>query len=418
MIAGGRVDASPSPARVAAAAARVGAVVVGNLNLVRALSAVRLPIAVASVHGDDRTFYSRYCSRRIIVDNPASDAAGFVRGLEAFGAECGSRPVLFYGDDHCLMIISEYRERLEKYYRFRMPEAGLVRALVDKVLFTRLARARRLPIPKTLLSEEVGCARDIIDHVGLPCVLKPAMRRGWFNSGLVGELGGKPQKVIFVRSESDLERYYPKMRDYNPSFLVQEAIQGSDEQIYSYHAYFDGDSRPLGEFVGRKVRTYPQGSGVSTYLRLVKDEAVRAIGVQIGVVLGLKGVVKMDFKRDPTTGTTYLLEINPRYNLWNYLGAAAGVNLPLLAYRDCVHESDNHASADYRTDLYWLSFKEDVKAFLEARSGGTLSLVEWLSSYGRRKVYNVFAWDDPYPWLVSSAQYVAVKWRRLRERKG
>ena len=49
--------------------------------------------------------------------------------------------------------------------------------------------------------------------------------------------------------------------------------------------------------------------------------------------LAFVGVVKLDYKRDPRTGRFYLLEVNPRFNLWNHLGAAAGVNLPLLAYR-------------------------------------------------------------------------------------
>lgn len=411
-------------AREAAAGARSArrspprAMVVGNLNLVRALGAAGIPVAVASVHRDDRTFYSRYCVQRLIVGSPVSAPESFIRALEEFGASCADRPVLFYGDDHCLALVSRHRERLGRYYRFRMPEAPLVEALVDKVLFTRLARASGLPIPRTLLSEEVKSLGDVAGRVGLPCVLKPALRRGWFNSGLVGELGGKPCKVVLIQGDAELQRYFPKMRAYNASFLVQEAIPGDDDRIYSYHAYFDDQSRPLAEFVGRKVRTYPRGSGVSTYLRLVKDEGIRSLGVHIGETLRLKGVVKMDFKRDARTERTYLLEINPRFNLWNYLGAVAGVNLAHVAYLDCTGLPVGPQGQDYRTDLYWLSFKDDVKAFLEARADRALSAGAWLSSYRRPKVYNVFAWNDPYPWLVSSVQYAAVKWRRLRQRIG
>lgn len=418
VIDGARTRRAGPPGRAAAGVgAPVRAAVIGNLNLVRALGLAGIPSAVVSIHRDDRTFYSRHCVRRVVVESPVTTPERFVRGLEEFGAECAERPVLFYGDDHSLAIVSRYRRRLQTYFRFRMPPEGLVEALVDKVLFTRLARETRLPIPATLLSEEVTSLRDVVRRVGLPCVLKPAVRRGWFRSGLVEELGGKPQKVVFVRDESELERYYPKMRAYDPSFLVQEAVRGGDDRIYSYHAYFDRESRPVGQFVGRKVRTYPHGSGVSTYLRLVKDDGILGLGTDIGQALRLTGVVKMDFKRDERSGTTYLLEINPRYNLWNYLGAAAGVNLPYLAYQDCTLGTAR-GGGDYRTDLYWLSFKEDVKSFLEARADGALSPAQWVRSYGTRKVYNVFAWHDPYPWLVSSVQYLAGKWRRLRRGAG
>lgn len=396
--------------------AEVPAAVIGNLNLVRALGLAGIRSAVVSVHGDDRTFYSRHCVRRVVVDNPVTAPELFVRGLERFGAECSNRPVLFYGDDHTLSVVSRYRERLQEYFRFRMPSASLVEALVDKVEFTRLAREKGLPIPETVLSEEVTDLRDVMRRVGLPCVLKPAVRRGWFRSDLVEELGGQPRKVLFVQDETELARYYPRMRAYDPSFLVQAAVCGGDDLIYSYHAYFDGNSQPLGEFVGRKVRTFPSGSGVSTYLRLVKDATVLGLGREIGRALGLTGVVKMDFKRDGRTGRTYLLEINPRYNLWNYLGAAAGVNLLDLAYQDCTG-GVTRPGGDYRTDLFWLAFKEDVKAFLEARANGTLSPARWLASYATRKVYNVFAWHDPLPWVVSAAQYLAGRWRRLRRRR-
>lgn len=394
----------------------VEAVVLGNLNLVRALGAARLSVAVMSSHGDDRTFYSRYCSRRVMVPDLHVSQEAFVLAMEAFGRSCEGRPVLFYGDDHSLMLISTFRARLESFYRFSMPDAEVVEALVDKVLFTRLARSKDLPIPETLLSEEAENIQDILGRLRFPCVLKPAVRRGWFRSGLIGELGGKPQKVIFIQNRSELEHLYPKMQAYDPHFLVQEAVPGGDDEIYSYHAYFDGDAQPLGYFIGRKIRTYPSGSGVSTYLRLVKEETVRRLGLEIGQKLRLKGVVKMDFKRDARSNRFYLLEINPRYNLWNYLGAAAGVNLPYLAYEDCMGGDGIGAGANnaYRTDIRWLSFKEDVKAFLDSRSDNKMSFWEWILSYRKRKVYNVFAWNDPYPWVVSSAQYLSLKLRRIR----
>lgn len=392
--------------------AQVRAVVVGNLNLVRPLGIAGVRLAVASTHADDRTFYSRYCSERVVLDSPSTSPEGFVRGLEAYGSRCGGRPLLVYGDDHALVTISRHRERLARYYRFRMPDPSVVEALVDKVRFGRLARELGLPVPRTLLSEEAGGAAGVLASVGVPCILKPALRRGWFASTVVAELGGKPAKVVVVPDAATLERDYPRMAAYDPAFVVQEFVEGGDDRIYSYHAYLDERAAPLAEFVGRKVRTFPRRSGVSTYLRLVDDEEVRTLGREIAQALRLRGIVKMDFKRDARSGRTLLLEINARYNLWVYLGAVAGVNLSHVAYLD-AHGLPTPQGVRYRTDLYWLALKEDVKAFLDARKDGVLSLSGWLRSYGTRKVYNVFAWRDPYPWVVSSAQYAAARWRRL-----
>ena len=52
--------------------------------------------------------------------------------------------------------------------------------------------------------------------------------------------------------------------------------------------------------------------------------------------LGFRGVIKLDFKEDERDGCLYLLEANPRFNLWHHPGAIAGVNLPALVYSDLV----------------------------------------------------------------------------------
>src|SRR6185369_15521749 len=96
------------------------------------------------------------------------------------------------------------------------------------------------------------------------------------------------------------------------------------------------DQKMLGHYVGRKIRTYPSRAGVSTYLELCDEPSLERAGFAVLERLGLTGVVKLDWKRDPRTGRFHLLEVNPRFNLWNHLGAAAGVNLPFLAYQDLL----------------------------------------------------------------------------------
>jgi predicted ATP-grasp superfamily ATP-dependent carboligase len=216
----------------------------------------------------------------------------------------------------------------------------------------------------------------------------------------VKELGGTPQKVVFADTREQLMNRFPRMMAHSPQFLVQQAIPGSDEEIFSYHAYYNEGSRPLGEFVGRKVRTYPPASGISTYLRLVREDSVIDLGRNIADKLQITGVVKMDFKRDPKSSRLFLMEINPRYNLWHYLGAMAGVNLPELAHLDLAGQASTPFDGGYRTDLHWLSFRDDLRSLKMRHAEGWGRWLPWLLSLRHRKIYNTFAWNDPGPWLA------------------
>ena len=136
-------------------------------------------------------------------------------------------------------------------------------------------------------------------------------------------------------------------------------------------------------------------------------------GRKVATDLGLRGPVKIDFKRDPKTGRFLVLELNPRFNLWNYLGAACGVNLLRLAYEDLVGGSAAPAVLR-RHDVRWLSLENDLRAFVrDYHHDGDLSWLGWLGSLSHRKVYDIFAWDDPLPAVMSSLRYGRALGRRL-----
>ena len=115
--------------------------------------------------------------------------------------------------------------------------------------------------------------------------------------------------------------------------------------------------------------------------------------------------MKLDFKRDPRTGRFYLLEVNPRFSLWNHLGAASGVNLPLLAYRDLAGLPVAPAPPA-KVGVRWLSLADDTRTFVRSFApAGALSVLGWLASLRGPKVFDVFAWDDVSPFLMNLARW-------------
>ena len=264
-----------------------------------------------------------------------------------------------------------------------------------------------------LLSGQTEFSTASLRRVGLPCVLKPSHHVGWQRSAAVRRYGGKPRKALRADTPAEFAAAYAAISASVPEFLVQEYIRGDDTCIYSFHTYLDEAGRSLGSYVGRKLRTYPRDTGVSTYLELVDEPALPPLGLELLRSLGLRGPVKIDFKRDPKTGRFLVLELNPRFNLWNYLGAACGVNLLRLAYEDLVGGSAAPAVLR-RHDVRWLSLENDLRAFVrDYHHDGDLSWLGWLGSLSHRKVYDTFAWDDPLPAVMSSLRYGRALGRRL-----
>jgi D-aspartate ligase len=169
----------------------------------------------------------------------------------------------------------------------------------------------------------------------------------------------------------------------------------------------------LDSFIGRKLRTYPSRTGESSFIELDDDEELSRLGAEIAAKIPLKGIFKMDFKKDSRSGRWYLLEINARFNLWHYLGAHNGVNLLRVAYDYVLEGTRPLNPRQYGTDYRWLSLELDLRAFLDLRRRGELGVFSWLVSIlSSRNIYNLFAWGDPGPWILFWTHRFARRWDR------
>lgn len=393
------------------------AIVCGDLNLLRCFAGSGVPLMVLSSQQGDPILYSRYCQQHRIIGSPATEPERAIDDLCRIGQTFTERPVLFYETDSMLLALSRYRDRLAPWFRFLLPPAELVEQLVDKIAFSALGQKHGFLLPKSITPRDLARPEDLGDHLTLPVVLKPGRHIGWFGASVIQENGGAPAKMLRADTMAEFLDLYPKVRSFTEDFLIQEYIPGGDDSIYSFHAYYDEHSRPLAYHAGRKIRTYPKDSGLSTYLELCKEPAVIDLGLALLKAINFVGPIKIDFKKDARRGKYYILEFNPRYTLWNYLGARSGINLPLIAYAHLTGHPPP-PQTEYRTGLKWLAFENDLRAFLKCyRPAGDLTLSSYLLSLASRKVHDVFAWDDPVPFLVHSYQYSRHLLQRVTGKK-
>ena len=374
---------------------RPPALLLGGINLVRALGLARIPVIVASAEPFTPATASRYCIGRCALPPITQREAVVERLLRAgellTGALCTRVPLL-YGDDDQLGLIQDYREALSPYFAFVLAEPALARALHSKQLFQALAERRKLPVPRRLDWSELG-------EFDAPVLIKPKIKTDWDNSAVFSRLfGGAGKARIFADGRAVLQD--PLAQSLAGELAVQEYIPGDDRALWSFHGFADERGKLLAWFIGRKLRTYPALTGDSSYLELAHDEELATLGRTLVPRIGLKGVFKMDFKRHAASGRFYLLEVNARFNLWHYLGAKGGVNLAQVAY-DYVTRGARSAPLQRRTRYRWLSPRLDYLAYRSLAARGELSAAGWLASLASsRKVYDLFAWTDPMPLLV------------------
>ena len=93
---------------------------------------------------------SRFCRSRVwhrLVAVPG-DSDAYLEKLVEIGRSATERIVLFPSQDELVLLLSNNREELEKYYDFVLPERETVDLLMDKTAFHRWAEARQFPVPE------------------------------------------------------------------------------------------------------------------------------------------------------------------------------------------------------------------------------------------------------------------------------
>jgi D-aspartate ligase len=355
-------------------------VLAGDIDLIRPLGLAGIRCAVVA-HAADPVRFSRFAD--IFVDSKTTD---LLERLLEWGRAQRQAPVLMYESDWSIEFVARHRGLLSDSYRFVLPPNDLVDALLDKSRFSDLARERGLPVPGSRhIRPAAGSSIADID-IAFPAILKavPFRRAGW-------KALGAEAKVLHIDSREALRGLWPRLVQSGLEFVIQELIVGPESRIESYHVYVDSEGQIAGEFTGRKIRTHPREYGATTALVTTRSQDVADLGREVVQRIGLSGVAKLDFKRAPD-GKLYLLEINPRFSLWNHVGALAGVNVPAIVYADLVG-LPRPPSLPVQAGVTWCRPLKDAVAAREH----SVPLHEWVGWAVRSDTNSTFALDDAMP---------------------
>ena len=304
-----------------------------SLSAVRSLGRQGLEVGVT---GDSRfttSFYSRYCSRRVMLPK-AADADRFI---EAFLAEIRSHhyDVIIPMEDDTIRVLLEHRDEVERYARLPLPETSSFATASDKAATLALAGELGIAHPWTCQPQSEEELHQLLPTVPLPAVIKPVN-----SSGSRGLHYASTQEELLDGFRTVLARYGPP--------LVQERIP--EGPGVGAALLFGRGHEPLAGFTYKRLREYPVHGGPSTLRESTHDPALLDAAVRLLKALNWYGVAMVEFKVDPRDNVAKLMEINPRFWGSLELANASGVNFPWLLYRMAM-DSGVEPCFDYETGV-------------------------------------------------------------------
>ncbi len=278
--------------------------------------------------------------------------------------------------------------------------------IADKGRMASLCERVGVRVPYTHVTAAHDDIAAVSRAVPYPCIVKPLHR---YTAGFPG-----PGKLFVARTPDCLEGFFNRHPATIGATLIQQMIEGGDDQIFQYTALI-GNSGLHAAATVRKLRQYRPGYGSMCYGRTEPNQAIIVEGSKLLDAIQYRGLASLEFKYSAKEDSYYFIEMNPRLPWYNGIFADASINLAHLAYADLTGAATAKESrqADH---VHWISFRENRGWFKETPPAPR-KLLKWVASVVSANSYAWWNWGDPLPFLASgllALRSIASRILRLR----
>ncbi len=338
-------------------------------------------------------FRSRFCTAQVCPD-PLHQPDELVRFLRQQAGEGPQRVVLLPTSDLFFLFLSRHRAQLADRFLMSLPAEEVAESVVNKRRLYELAAANGTPYPKSYFPGTYDEALAVKDALRYPAFIKPYWGHQWRR-----HFGGLHKGFKVQSAEEFLSRFQEVLASGH-SALVQSYVISPDDNLFSLSLYVSQTGEVLAAFPRRQVRQYPPNSGTVTLAISEHNPGLVADGARFCQSIGYRGIAGLEYKRDGEDNQYKLLDFNPRLMLSDALTAYCGINLPLLQFLDLTGQAPA-PRRETMEGVKWLESIADFHAFQHYHARGELTFKDWLKSLWGARVFALFAWDDPLPFLVA-----------------
>ncbi len=376
-----------------------------------------------AVHGIGRSAQALGMSSRYLRSGlvRAGSEEAVIDQLAALGARLGAA-CLFAISENDIAMLNRHRDRLGAY-RIMFADQERMDSVLNKDRTYAAAARVGVRTPRTEQVDSLEQARAACPGLRFPVVLK------WANPHEVGrklrDAGLKLAKLHYCHTPEQLLAYLARFEKVGVYPLIQEYCAG-----YGLgHFVLMKDGRAHYTFQHKRVHEWPPEGGVSSMCEsLPREQHAELMEKSVALLreLAWEGIAMVEYRHDPATGESALMEINGRF--WGSLPLAyhAGAAFPTLCYR-LFGLGEEVANTAYRAGLRCRFMVPETRRLLRVLFGqqriADKTLVfrrvpavlgycaEFLRPASR---YYVFDTRDPKPFFSDIGQMLAKGARSLR----
>lgn len=372
---------------------RPGVVVLGSdfkgLGVIRSLGQRGIPCALID-NLPRSAWFSRYVTKHFKWNGPL-DTDDFLQFLLAIGKEHHLTGwVLFPVQDDTVELVAHHTSQLATCYQLVTQNWDVVRWAHDKRLTYQMAQEVGVPYPKTWYPESEDQLKTL--DITFPTILKPAISIHFQHALRL--------KALPVHSMGELlKQYHLVAKIIHPQeIMIQEIIPGDGSTQYSVGT-FCKNGQVLQSLTARRTRQYPIDYGLgSSFVEAIEVPLIGQLAEKLLYVMGVSGMVEVEFKYDKRDEQYKLLDINVRPWGWHTLCIKCGLDLPYIQYCDALgHKMSAPIKPHY--DIHWVRLLTDIPAGIQEIRAGMTTPIAYVHSLLGKTAFSVFAWHDPLPAL-------------------
>lgn len=363
-----------------------------GLTAARCLGRAGISVTGLDIGAGRAGFHSRYCRGEICPD-PLQQPDELVRFLRQRAGDRSEKLVVLPTSDLFFLFLSRHRAQLADRFLMSLPAEEVAEKVVNKRGLYELAAANGTPFPQSYFPATYDEALAVKDSLRYPAFIKPYWGHQWRR-----HFGGR-HKGFKVHSPDEFLGRFQEVLASGHAALVQSYVTSPDDNLFSLSLYVSETGEVLAAFPRRQVRQYPPNSGTVTLAISEHNPGLVENGAHFCRSIGYRGIAGLEYKRDAEDDQYKLLDFNPRLMLSDALTAYCGVNLPLMQYLDLTGQAPA-PRRETTQGVKWLESIADFQAFQQYHERGELTFRAWFKSMWGAKVFALFAWDDPLPFLL------------------
>ena len=245
--------------------------------------------------------YSRYCEKFFLLPHYKNENEYIDKVIEIYKDQHFDALIPIPHDE--VLLISKYRKRLlDAKVPLVITDYAVMQTAVDKEKLGFFCKKHGIPYPNTFAGEKYS-GKQILEDQGLPLIIK-----------LKAATNQIDQRICHEADE--FLTYYDRIGKKHglENIIVQQFINGYElDSMFTNGVFCDTDSKLLGIFPTKKIRSRPYSGGAGICTRTVDDPQVENICRKtVNALEKWQAICNLEVKRDIETGKCYLIEINPR----------------------------------------------------------------------------------------------------------